>query len=133
MTTWNFLHLYANEDGVSRVDSSFTQELSGLDFAPPAPPMFVARASDAQAFVLIELPVGWHGGWHPSPTPQWVICLSGGMQYEAGDGAKFTLRPGTCVLTTDTKGRGHDSWNAGAEPLRLALVQIPPDAKIGGA
>jgi len=87
--------------------------------------MHVSRASKAEAFVLIELPVGWHGGWHPSPKAQWVICLAGEMGYEAGDGTQFTLRPGSCVLTTDTAGRGHDSWNAGNEPLRLALVQIP--------
>lgn len=117
--------LFSDDNGMSRVETSFSQEFSVLDFAPPAPPMYVARASDAQAFVLIELPVGWRGGWHPSPTAQWVICLAGEMGYEAGDGTKFTLRPGTCILTTDTEGRGHNSWNAGTEPLRLALVQIP--------
>ena len=125
MPTWTFLHLFAGENGLSHVDSGFTQELEAVDFAPPAPPMYVARASDAHTFVLVELPVGWHGGWHPSPIAQWVICLAGEMGYQAGDGTKFILTPGTCVLTTDTKGQGHDSWNAGAEPLRLALVQLP--------
>lgn len=117
---------------MSRVDTKFSKELALVDFAPPAPPMHVARASDAGAFVLVELPVGWHGGWHPSPAKQWVICLAGKMGYQAGDGTRFELKPGTCVLTTDTTGQGHDSWNAGSEPLRLALVQVPEAAAAPG-
>jgi hypothetical protein len=124
MSNWNCLRLFADDDGVSRVDSNFTKRLSVIDFAPPAPPMLVARASDAQALAIVELPVGWQGGWHPSPKEQWVICLAGEMGYEAGDGTEFTLRPGACILTTDTRGRGHNSWHAGGESVRLAVIQI---------
>lgn len=124
MPTWNCLHLFSGADGVSRVDSTFTKELSLVDFAPPAPPMFVARASDAQALAFVELPVGWKGGWHPSPKEQWVICLAGEMGYQTGNGTKFTLRSGSCILTSDTHGQGHDSWNAGTEPVRLAVIQV---------
>lgn len=124
MPIWNCLHLYAGEDGISRVDSTFSKELSAIDFAPPAPPMFFARASDAQAVVFIELPVGWEGGWHASPKEQWVICLAGEMGYEAGDGTKFALHPGSYIMTSDTHGQGHNSWNASTEPLRLAVIQV---------
>jgi oxalate decarboxylase/phosphoglucose isomerase-like protein (cupin superfamily) len=124
MLTWTFLRLFADDNGVSRVDPASTQELAEVDYAPPAPPMFVGRASDAQALVIVELPVGWQGGWHPSPREQWVIGLAGEMGYEAGDGTRFNLRSGDCILTTDTRGRGHNSWNAGTGPLRLALIQV---------
>jgi quercetin dioxygenase-like cupin family protein len=136
MSFWPLLHLFADEAGLSRVDASFTPELKLVEFAPPAPPMYVGRASDAEALALVELPVGWHGGWHPSPKAQWVICLAGVMAYQAGDGTRFTLRPGTCILTTDTSGQGHASWNSGSEPIRLALVQMaaaPPKATLQGA
>jgi hypothetical protein len=123
MPVWTFFRLFSDDKGITRVDSGFTQELARVDFAPPAPPMFAARLSDACGLAIVELPVGWQGGWHPSPNEQWVICLSGEMGYEAGDGSRFTLWPGTCILTTDTRGRGHNSWNAGAQPVRLALVQ----------
>lgn len=79
MRSWTFLHLYADENGVSRVDPNFVQELAAVEFAPPAPPMFMARVADARALTMIELPVGWQGGWHPSPEEQWVICLAGEM------------------------------------------------------
>jgi quercetin dioxygenase-like cupin family protein len=124
MSAWTLLHLFTDENGLSRVDFGFTQELQMVEFAPPAPPMHVARASDAEALAFVELPVGWHGGWHPSPKAQWVICLAGVMEYQAGDGTRFTLNSGKCILTTDTTGQGHASWNAGSEPIRLALVQM---------
>ena len=124
MPVWTCLHLFADAEGVSCVEPNFTVEMSLNDFAPPAPPMFVARASDAKSVAIVELPVGWRGGWHPSPTEQWVICLAGEMGYEAGDGTRFTLWPGTCILTTDTHGRGHDSWNAGDDPVYLAIVEV---------
>lgn len=125
MSVWNCLHLFAGADGISRVDPTFATQLSVVDFAPPAPPMFVGGASEADAMVFVELPVGWKGGWHASPKKQWVICLGGEMGYRAGDGTQFTLGPGSCILTSDTHGQGHDSWNAGAQPVRLVLVQVP--------
>lgn len=125
MHSWNLLHLFVDENGVSHVDPNFNQTLEAVEFAPPAPPMLVSAATDAQALVMVELPVGWKGGWHPSPQAQWVICLAGEMGYEAEDGTQFTLTPGSCILTTDTRGKGHDSWNAGTEPVRLALIQLP--------
>jgi hypothetical protein len=125
MPHWNLLHLFADENGVSRVDPDFTLDLAAAEFAPPAPAMFITNSADAQALVMIELAVGWQGGWHPSPTKQWVICLAGEMGYQAGDGTEFTLYPGTCILSTDTRGKGHNSWNAGDVPVRLALIQMP--------
>jgi quercetin dioxygenase-like cupin family protein len=128
MSTWTILHLFTDKNGLSCVDFDFSQELQLVEFAPPAPPMYVGQASDAQALALVELPVGWHSEWHPSPKAQWVICLAGVMEYQAGDGTRFTLHPGSCILTTDTTGKGHASWNAGSEPIQLALVQMqtPP-------
>jgi len=124
MSIWPLLHLFTGKNSLSSVEFNYSQELQMIEFAPPAPPMYVGRASDAEALAFVELPIGWHGGWHPSPKAQWVICLSGVMEYQAGDGTRFTVRPGNCILTTDTTGQGHDSWNAGSEPIRLALVQM---------
>lgn len=124
MTVWKCLHLYADAQGVSRVNPDYIVNLPELMFAPPAPSMFVKSIPDAHSLAFIELRVGWEGGWHPSPREQWVICLGGEMGYEAGDGTTFTLTAGSCIWTTDTIGRGHHSWTAGAEPVRLAVVQV---------
>lgn len=123
MHNWNLLHLFIDDNDVSHVDPEFAIPLETVAFAPPAPPMKVSTATDARALVMVELPVGWQGDWHPSPKEQWVICLEGEMGYQAEDGTAFTLRAGSCILTTDTRGKGHRSWNAGSVPIRLALVQ----------
>ena len=124
MHQWTLRHLLADENGISRVDPHFTQTLEAVEFAPPAPPMLVSAAIDAKALVMVELPTGWQGGWHHSPQKQWVICLAGEMGYEAEDGTQFTLKPGSCIFSSDIQGKGHRSWNAGNEPVRLALVQV---------
>lgn len=46
------------------------------------------------------------------------------MEYQAGDGSRFTLLPRSCILSTDTTGQGHASCNVGSEAIRLALVQM---------
>jgi quercetin dioxygenase-like cupin family protein len=123
MLTWKCFHLYADEQGVTRVDPEYSFKLQEVPFAPPAPSVFVARAPSASGIVFIELPIGWKGGWHPSPKIQWVICLSGRMEYETGDGTRFKLEPGSYIFSSDVSGVGHNSWNAGDEPVRLAAVQ----------
>lgn len=95
--TCTFLRLFVDDQDISRVDYDYSRTLASVDFAPPATPMFTYRLTDATAFVAVELPVGWQGGWHPSPQKQWVICLAGEMAYEAGDGTRFTLKPGTFI------------------------------------
>jgi hypothetical protein len=124
MSSWTFLHLFVDDDGVSRVNPDYRQILAATGYAPPAPPMLASAAMDVSGLLMVELPVGWQGGWHPSPCEQWVICLAGEMGYAAEDGTQFILKPGSCILTTDTSGKGHKSWNAGTEPVRLALVQL---------
>lgn len=124
LLNWAVLHLSADERGVTRVDPHFIQELAEVEFAPPAPPMLVSRAASARSLAMVELLVGRQGGWHPSPTKQWVICLADEMGYQAEDGTEFILRPGACTLTIETRGRGHNSWNAGAVPVRLVLIQV---------
>ncbi|MEY4762278.1 MAG: hypothetical protein RLZZ200_2134, partial [Pseudomonadota bacterium] len=69
MSTWECIHLFAGDDGLSRLVTDHAIDLTSQDFAPPATPMLVSRAPEPKALAFIELPVGWHGGWHPSPTP----------------------------------------------------------------
>lgn len=124
MHNWDFLHLYVDENGVSRVNPNATKELEAISFAPPAPQMLVSQSMVVQSMVMVELSVGWQGDWHPSPKKQWVICLAGEMGYQSEDGSELVLRAGSYILTTDTYGKGHKSWNAGTTPVQLALIQL---------
>jgi hypothetical protein len=68
------LRLYANESGLSCFDT-VEIEREMRDFAPPAPPLFVSKSVPASHFVVAQLPVGWKGERHPSPTRQILFCL----------------------------------------------------------
>jgi len=46
---------------------------------------------------------------HDAPTRQFVITLSGTLEFKTATGATFLIRPGDILLAEDTTGSGH-SW-----------------------
>ena len=75
-------------------------------------------------FGLAQCPAGWFGDWHPTPRRQFIIYLSGEMDYEASDGEVRRLTPGNFVLLEDTCGKGHSSRVIGRDAT-MAVVQLP--------
>lgn len=69
-------------------------------------------------WMLSQLQPG--GSFNP---PRRFIYLAD-VGYQTGGGTEFALKPGTCILTTDTHGKGHNSWNAGQKPVHLALIRL---------
>jgi hypothetical protein len=59
--------------------------------------------------------------FHPAPTRQFVVTLSGRAEVELEDGTKIPLTPGHILLAEDTTGKGHISRGLGSED-RLALA-----------
>jgi hypothetical protein len=55
-------------------------------------------------------------GWHPDPARQFVITLSGALEFTTHDG-RFSLRAGDTLLTEDTVA-GHDWKLLGEQPWR---------------
>ena len=45
--------------------------------------------------------------WHTAPHVQYVITLSGTLEFTTRDGETFVLRPGEVLLAADTTGTGH--------------------------
>ena len=52
--------------------------------------------------------------WHPAPSRQYVITLSGESEIELEGGRKLRLGPGHILLAEDTTGQGHISRALGA-------------------
>lgn len=68
--------------------------------------------------------------WHDAPTRQFVITLSGTLDFQTRAGEHFILRPGDVLLAEDTTGSGH-SWKLiDDEPWRRAYVILPPGAVV---
>ena len=120
----SFSRLVANADG----GSSFVEveiPIVGQEFAPPALPFGVSPLSPASQCGFLHLAAGWVGELHPSPIPMWIFVLNGQMEFEATDGGRRRIRPGSALLLEDTTGRGHVSRVLGDEDATLAVVRLP--------
>jgi quercetin dioxygenase-like cupin family protein len=67
--------------------------------------------------------------WHEDPEPQYVITLSGTLEFRTRDGETFTLRPGAVLLAEDNVGTGHKWRLIDDHPWRRAYVVLKPGAK----
>ena len=64
---------------------------------------------------------------HDAPTRQFVVTLSGTLEFKTETGATFTIYPGDILLAEDMSGTGH-SWRlTDDQPWRRAYVIIGAD------
>ena len=67
---------------------------------------------------------------HQAPTRQFVITLSGTLEFRTVPGATFVIHPGDILLAEDTTGSGH-SWRlTDGDPWRRAYVILADDASV---
>ena len=68
--------------------------------------------------------------WHTAPARQFVITLSGTLDFVTRSQQHFILKPGVILLAEDTAGGGH-SWRlVDSEPWRRVYVVLAPEVKI---
>lgn len=100
-----YIRGYTDENNVTRFED-LEWDAVEVEFAPPAPPLFVTEALNASSVVFLSFPKGWTDPAHPSPARQLVILLSGNAIGSAG-GEERRLRAGDVALMEDTFGPGH--------------------------
>ena len=84
---------------------------------------------DVIAIHCSETPAHSSGDWHNTPEPQYVITLSGTLEFTTRDGETFVLRPGDVLLSEDKIGSGHRWRLIDDQPWRRAYVVLKPGAK----
>jgi quercetin dioxygenase-like cupin family protein len=68
--------------------------------------------------------------WHTAPVRQFVITLSGTLDFQTRANKHFILKPGIVLLAEDTVGGGH-SWKlVDADPWRRLYVVLAPDVEV---
>ena len=123
-TSLVYVRLFSDAEGNSHIEQGLTLQLEPTNFVPPAPAIHVSPLQPAAAFAFLSVPTGYLGDWHPSPKRQWILFMSGRMEFEASDGTRYLGVPGSRVLLEDTSGRGHRSRVIGAEAAVMAAVQF---------
>ncbi len=118
-----YVRVYADAEGESHFED-VEVTLSNMDYAPPASPLEVSSAVEAERFVFVGGPSGWEGDWHPSPKRQFVFILQGVFEVRVSDGETRSFPPGSVTLLEDTVGRGHFTRIISQEPGLTAMVHL---------
>ena len=85
--------------------------------------------TDVVAIHFKETPAHSAYDWHEAPEPQYVITLSGTLEFTTRDGETFVLRPGDVLLAEDNIGTGHKWRLIDDQPWRRAYVVLKPGAR----
>jgi len=68
--------------------------------------------------------------WHNAPAEQYVITLSGTLEFETHTGERFILKPGEVLIALDTTGTAHKWRLIDDEPWRRAYVMFKPGTEV---
>lgn len=117
--TLNYLHLYADENGVSR----FKEASLPFSRSPSGPELLALANKEGASF--LRLAAGEFEDWHIAPRRWFLIVVQGISEVGTSDGNVRRLTPGTVVLMDDTTGKGHTTRAVGPED-HIALV-VPID------
>ena len=67
--------------------------------------------------------------WHTAPCRQYVVTLTGILEFTTRDGETFVVRPGDVLVATDHVGSGHKWRLIDDQPWRRAYVVLKPGAR----
>lgn len=118
------VRIWTAEDGNSRF------EQGSIDMPKGERGDVLSATFPAASISFRETKAGGTFEWHDAPARQFVVTLSGTLDFETREGAHFILRPGDVLLAEDTTGSGH-SWRLiDDEPWRRAYVILSPAAEV---
>lgn len=78
----------------------------------------------AKAVHVEETAAGSTLDWHVAPCRQYVVTLSGTLEFTTRDGETFILKPGDVLLAEDTTGSGHRWRLIDDQPWRRMYVEL---------
>ena len=114
------VRLFTGPDGQSHVEEG------AIDTDPLGPDVASARLPATHVHFQ-ESPPGAARDWHVAPHRQYVVTMSGTLEFTTRDGEVFRLGPGDVLLAEDTTGGGHRWRMVDDEPWRRVYVELPPE------
>jgi hypothetical protein len=117
--------LYTGPDGKTKVEEyqvTLKPQGKGTELSPTVPVKNLQFRRTNKDYDL---------DWHPAPSRQYVVTLSGESEIELEGGRKLRLGPGHILLAEDTTGQGHISRAIGSGDrislfIPLADGAVPP-------
>lgn len=91
---------------------------------------FISSLVDTTSISFRETGQGGSFDWHTAPAHQFVITLSGTLDFEMPNGSMVRINPGDILWADDTIGQGHRWHLVDDQPWRRAYVIFGPHAQI---
>ena len=85
----------------------------------------ISKSEQAQTISFEETSAGASLDWHNAPHRQYVITLSGRLEFETRTGGRQVVEPGDILLAEDTSGGGHRWRLVDDQPWRRVYVGVP--------
>lgn len=118
------IRLWTGDDGNSHFEEGVIDLLKGERGDK------LSNTIDVVSISFRETRAGGAFEWHDAPARQFVITLSGTLDFQTRTGEHFMLYPGDILLAEDTAGTGH-SWKLVDEnPWRRAYVILRPEVAV---
>ncbi|HBZ97230.1 MAG: hypothetical protein CMJ41_07530 [Phycisphaerae bacterium] len=116
------IRLYTGEDGESHF------ETTTMDMHAHGDVVTMSDLMDCHEVQFAETSSGGGYDWHTAPRRQFVITLSGTLEFENRAGDTQLIKPGDILLAEDTTGGGHKWRLVDDQPWRRCYVHLEPDA-----
>jgi hypothetical protein len=113
----------------SSVDGSSHFEDGSIELSDGERGDFTSLLTNVVSISFRETASGGSFQWHNAPTRQYVVTLSGTLEFEMRDGQKFIIHPGDILLAEDTIGSGHKWRLLDQQPWRRAYIILDIAAK----
>jgi quercetin dioxygenase-like cupin family protein len=118
------VRIWTGEDGESRFEEG------AINLTEGARGDLLTEKAGATSISFQETKSGGTFAWHDAPARQFVITLSGTLDFQTRTGEHFIINPGDILLAEDTTGGGH-SWRlVDEEPWRRVYVILARDASV---
>ncbi|MGH3144843.1 MAG: hypothetical protein ACRDTR_03480, partial [Rubrobacter sp.] len=112
------IRLFTGDDGQSHfaVGEIGWQRVEPLGSSSPVEPASTVSFEETAAGSSLD--------WHNAPHRQYVITLSGRLEFETRSGARQVVEPGDVLLAEDTAGGGHRWRLIDDQPWRRVYVAV---------
>jgi len=84
----------------------------------------ISELMEAYEVQFQETVSGGSFDWHNAPRRQYVITLTGELEFESRTGEKHAIGPGQVLLAEDTEGGGHRWKLTNDQPWRRLYVHL---------
>ena len=116
------IRLYTGDDGESHF------ETTTMDMHAHGDVVTMSDLMDCHEVQFAETSSGGGYDWHTAPRRQFVLTLSGTLEFENRLGDTQMIKPGDILLAEDTTGGGHKWRLVDDQPWRRCYVHLEPEA-----